>query len=66
MSDRGCVRQLGWIDGHDIAIEYRWTQGRNDRAAVLTEVLRKCEAHGADGRPLPLKDFEGGLCAILI
>ena len=44
MSDRGCVRQLGWIDGHDIAIEYRWTQGRNDRAAVLTEVLRKCES----------------------
>ena len=27
------LRELGWIDGHTIAIEYRWAEGRNDRLA---------------------------------
>jgi putative ABC transport system substrate-binding protein len=28
-------RQLGWIDGRTIAIEYRWSQGRPERAAEI-------------------------------
>src|SRR6516225_4481587 len=29
------LRQLGWIEGRTIAIEYRWTEGRTDRAAEI-------------------------------
>jgi ABC-type uncharacterized transport system substrate-binding protein len=25
------LRELGWIDGRDLAIEYRWAEGRNER-----------------------------------
>ena len=25
------LRELGWIDGRNIAIEYRWAEGREDR-----------------------------------
>jgi putative tryptophan/tyrosine transport system substrate-binding protein len=35
------LRQLGWIEGRTAAIEYRWIEGRNDRAAELaTELVR--------------------------
>src|SRR6516162_8476604 len=27
------LRELGWIDGHNLAIEYRWSEGRNERVA---------------------------------
>jgi ABC-type uncharacterized transport system substrate-binding protein len=27
------LRELGWIDGRNLAIEYRWTEGRNERYA---------------------------------
>jgi len=29
------LRELGWIEGRTIAIEYRWAEGRSDRAAEL-------------------------------
>lgn len=29
------LRELGWIDGRNIAIEYRWGEGRDDRYAVF-------------------------------
>ena len=29
------LRQLGWIDGRTIAIEYRWSQARPERAAEI-------------------------------
>ncbi len=25
------MRELGWIDGRNLAIEYRWAEGRNER-----------------------------------
>ena len=28
------LRELGWIDGRNVAIEYRWSDGRNERYAV--------------------------------
>src|SRR5438067_4400468 len=35
------LRELGWIDGRNIAIEYRWTEGRAERAAdFLAELVR--------------------------
>jgi putative ABC transport system substrate-binding protein len=35
------LRELGWIDGRNIAIEYRWAEGRPERAAeVAAEFVR--------------------------
>jgi putative ABC transport system substrate-binding protein len=30
------LRELGWIDGHTVAVEYRWAEGRNERYAEIT------------------------------
>ena len=36
------LRELGWIEGHTIAIEYRWAEGRSDRAAeIAAEFVRR-------------------------
>src|SRR5262245_30109640 len=29
------LRELGWIDGRTVAIEYRWADGRNERFAEI-------------------------------
>ena len=29
------LRELGWSEGRDVAIEYRWAEGRNERAAKI-------------------------------
>src|SRR5882672_1522996 len=29
------LRELGWIDGRNIAIEFRWAEGRNERGAEI-------------------------------
>lgn len=35
------LRQLGWIDGRTVAIEFRWSQGRAERAAeIAAEFVR--------------------------
>src|SRR5262245_20861924 len=35
------LRELDWIDGRNIAIEYRWAEGRNDRGAeIVAEFAR--------------------------
>jgi putative tryptophan/tyrosine transport system substrate-binding protein len=35
------LRELGWIEGHTIAIEYRWAEGRSERfAEIATEFVR--------------------------
>jgi putative ABC transport system substrate-binding protein len=35
------LRELGWIDGHTVAIEYRWAEGRNERySAIAAEFVR--------------------------
>jgi putative ABC transport system substrate-binding protein len=36
------LRELGWIDGRTIAIEYRWAEGRNERGAeIAAEFARR-------------------------
>jgi putative ABC transport system substrate-binding protein len=38
----GRLRELGWIDGRTVAIEYRWAEGRTDRAAeIAAEFVRR-------------------------
>jgi putative ABC transport system substrate-binding protein len=29
------LRELGWIEGRTVAIEYRWAEGRDERAAAI-------------------------------
>ena len=35
------LRELGWIEGRTVAIEYRWAEGRSERAAeIVAEFVR--------------------------
>jgi putative tryptophan/tyrosine transport system substrate-binding protein len=37
----GRLRELGWIDGRTLAIEYRWSEGRPERVAeIAAELIR--------------------------
>ncbi len=33
------LRELAWIDGRNLAIEYRWAEGRNERYNLKTAKL---------------------------
>jgi putative tryptophan/tyrosine transport system substrate-binding protein len=36
------LRELGWIEGRTVAIEYRWTEGRPERVAeIAAEFVRR-------------------------
>jgi ABC-type uncharacterized transport system substrate-binding protein len=36
------LRELGWIEGRTIALEYRWAEGRTERGAeILAELVRR-------------------------
>jgi putative ABC transport system substrate-binding protein len=36
------LRELGWIEGRSVAIEYRWAEGRTERAAeIAAEFVRR-------------------------
>src|SRR5262245_638582 len=36
------LRELGWIEGRTIAVEYRWTEGRSERATeIAAEFVRR-------------------------
>ena len=34
------LRELGWVEGRTVEIEYRWAEGRNERVAELLPELR--------------------------
>ena len=35
------LRELGWIEGHTVAIEYRWAEGREERyTQIVAELIR--------------------------
>ena len=35
------LRELGWVEGRNVAIEYRWSQGRQERVAeIAAEFVR--------------------------
>jgi putative tryptophan/tyrosine transport system substrate-binding protein len=48
------LRELGWTEGRNVAIEYRWPEGRNDRVAeIAVELVRtKVDVIGAHQGPL--------------
>jgi hypothetical protein len=36
------LRELGWIEGRNVAIEYRWAEGRSERyAEIAAEFVRR-------------------------
>jgi hypothetical protein len=37
------LRELGWTEGRNVAIEYRWAEGRNERFAELVAELRQAQ-----------------------
>ena len=46
------LRELGWIEGRNIAIEYRWAEGSYERAAEFaTELVLPCSPAGDIGYP---------------
>jgi putative ABC transport system substrate-binding protein len=51
----GRLRELGWIEGHTIAIEYRWDDGRPERdVEIATEFVRlKVDAIVTTGAAVP-------------
>jgi putative ABC transport system substrate-binding protein len=50
------LRELGWIEGRTIAIEYRWAEGRSERAAeIAAEFVRlKVDIIATSGTPAAL------------
>jgi putative tryptophan/tyrosine transport system substrate-binding protein len=50
------LRELAWIDGHNLAIEYRWGEGRNERNAEnAAELVRlKVDVIVTEGTPSTL------------
>jgi len=47
------MRELGWIENRTVAIQYRWAEGRTDRAAEIAAELarRKVDVIVASGTP---------------
>ena len=50
------LRELGWIEGTNVVIEYRWAEGRNERfAAMVAELIRlKVDVIVTQGTPAVL------------
>jgi ABC-type uncharacterized transport system substrate-binding protein len=50
------LRELGWTEGRNVAIEYRWPEGRNDRLAeIAVELVRiKVDVIVTTGTPAAL------------
>jgi putative ABC transport system substrate-binding protein len=47
------LRELGWIEGHNLTIEYRWAEGRSERFTEIAAefVQRKVDAIVVSGTP---------------
>jgi len=59
------LAELGWIDGHNVAIEYRWAEGRNERAAEIAAEFVRLKVDlivtGGTANVLAAKDATGAI-----
>jgi putative ABC transport system substrate-binding protein len=58
------LRELGWTDGRNVAIEYRWADGRGEREAEIAAELRlKVDVivTGGNGATLTVKRATSGI-----
>jgi putative ABC transport system substrate-binding protein len=39
------LRELGWIEGRTIAVEYRWSEGRSERVAEIVAEFGRSHCH---------------------
>ena len=50
------LRELGWVEGQTVTIEYRWVEGRFERSpAIIAEFVRtqgRCHCHACDPKHL--------------
>jgi putative tryptophan/tyrosine transport system substrate-binding protein len=56
------LRELGWIEGRTIAIEYRWGEGRNERyVEIVAEFIRlKVDVMIVGGTPTAVAAKQAG------
>ena len=38
------LRELGWVEGRTVAIEYRWAEGRDERMAAIAAEFVQAKA----------------------
>ena len=58
------LRELGWVEGHTIAIEYRWGEGRPERnAEIAAEFIRsKVDVVVTTGSAVPAVKQAAAVC----
>ena len=44
------LRELGWIEGQNVAIEFRWAEGRSERSAAIASEFVKLKVDVAPSR----------------
>jgi hypothetical protein len=58
------IRESGYVEGQNVAIEYRWAQDQYDRLpALAAELVRRIRLYCCDvGALLPQNGFNGHNC----
>jgi putative tryptophan/tyrosine transport system substrate-binding protein len=65
------LKEAGFIDGHNVTIEYRWAEGQNDRLPALATDLARRDvavifASGGDAPPLAAKSASDRIPIIFV